>query len=299
MASRSSDHIYLFCNLRFHSGTFMRINRAQAFNLNINIFLTPNMNWYYVDLGKQAGPVSDGQLEELARGGKINADTLVWHEGMAAWLPYREAKGGSNPASPGTAAGINPPVGENPEAVCAECGKIFPIQDMIRYGKVCVCANCKPVFMQKLSEGAQIQTGELNYAGFGIRFGAKFLDGLILGLPFMAVFFIVAVPQVRNVTPGRVNFLPLLMQLGFIVVRMAYDIFFLGKYGATPGKMLCKLKVVTADGGRIGYGRATGRFFAEMLSGMICYIGYIMVAFDNPQKRALHDHICNTRVVYK
>ncbi len=79
---------------------------------------------------------------------------------------------------------------------------------------------------------------------------------------------------------------------------MAYQIFFLGKYGATPGKMACSIKVVTADGGRIGYGRATGRFFSELLSGIICYIGYIIVAFDG-QKRALHDHICNTRVVYK
>jgi len=31
---------------------------------------------------------------------------------------------------------------------------------------------------------------------------------------------------------------------------------------------------------------------------MVCYIGYLIVAFDD-QKRALHDHICNTRVIYK
>jgi len=46
----------------------------------------------------------------------------------------------------------------------------------------------------------------------------------------------------------------------------------------------------------ITYGRATGRCFAEILSGMICYIGYLMAAFDE-EKRALHDRICNTRVV--
>ena len=38
--------------------------------------------------------------------------------------------------------------------------------------------------------------------------------------------------------------------------------------------------------------------FAELLSGMICDIGYLIVAFDS-QKRGLHDHICNTRVIYK
>ena len=83
----------------------------------------------------------------------------------------------------------------------------------------------------------------------------------------------------------------------FLLVKLGYEIFFLGKYGATPGKMVCKLRVVTAEGGRFGYGRAAGRALAEILRGMICYIGYIMVGFDS-QKRGLHDHICNTRVVY-
>lgn len=77
-----------------------------------------------------------------------------------------------------------------------------------------------------------------------------------------------------------------------------YTIFFNGRYGATPGKMACKLRVVTADGQPIGYGRATGRFFAEILSGIICNIGYIIAAFDD-QKRSLHDHICSTRVIRK
>jgi uncharacterized RDD family membrane protein YckC len=56
--------------------------------------------------------------------------------------------------------------------------------------------------------------------------------------------------------------------------------------------------VVTADGGRVSYLRALGRYFAKMLSGFTCLIGYIIAAFDG-QKRALHDHICNTRVVFK
>ena len=63
--------------------------------------------------------------------------------------------------------------------------------------------------------------------------------------------------------------------------------------------MACKIKVVTADGGRVSYARAFGRYFAKMLSAFTCMIGYIIAVFDNPQKRALHDHICNTRVVYK
>lgn len=256
------------------------------------------MNWYYVDQGKQAGPVNDAQFAELVRTRKILPDTLVWREGMAAWVAYLEVQPPAPSAGSAGHAGMGS--GESPDAVCAECGKMFAIQDMIRHGGVYICANCKPVFMQKIAEGAQLKTDELQYAGFWVRFGAKFLDGLILGLPFMVVFFLVLIPQIRSgtTTPERFNFLPLMVQIGFVFIQMAYQIFFLGKYGATPGKMLCRLKVVTAEGGPIGYGRATGRFFGEMLSGMACYIGYIMVAFDS-QKRALHDYICSTRVIHR
>jgi uncharacterized RDD family membrane protein YckC len=83
-----------------------------------------------------------------------------------------------------------------------------------------------------------------------------------------------------------------------IAIGVAYTTWFLGRYGATLGKMACKLKVVTAEGDRVSYLRAFGRHFAEWLSGMILLVGYIMAAFDR-EKRALHDHICNTRVIRK
>ena len=35
-----------------------------------------------------------------------------------------------------------------------------------------------------------------------------------------------------------------------------------------------------------------------IVSGIILLIGYIMVGFDN-EKRALHDRVCGTRVIYK
>jgi uncharacterized RDD family membrane protein YckC len=80
------------------------------------------------------------------------------------------------------------------------------------------------------------------------------------------------------------------------VLGCSYETFFLVKFGATPGKMAMGLKVVRPDGSGIQIGRAVGRYFAKMLSGMILYIGYIMVGFDS-QKRGLHDMICETRVI--
>jgi hypothetical protein len=43
------------------------------------------IQWWYADNGTQAGPVDFDALGQLMQGGKINPDTLVWHEGMGGW----------------------------------------------------------------------------------------------------------------------------------------------------------------------------------------------------------------------
>lgn len=180
-------------------------------------------------------------------------------------------------------------------AKCYECGKSFGQDEMIKYESNFVCAACKPIFMQKLKEGVSV-AGTMEYAGFWIRFGAKFLDGIILQVVNYIIQSVVLTAAGAGANPGggvilAAVLLPLAVQAGYVI-------FFLGKFGATPGKMACGLRVVTAEGEPVTYGRAAGRFFAEILSGLILSIGYIMAAFDE-EKRALHDRICNTRVIKK
>jgi uncharacterized RDD family membrane protein YckC len=255
------------------------------------------MNWYYVEAGQQAGPVDDAQLAELVRSGRIQPDTLVWREGMTDWLPYQTVQ------APAASAGAPPltmtaSVATANEAVCAECGGIFNIQDMIPYSGVYVCARCKPIFMQKLAEGAKINTGVMRYAGFWVRGGAKFVDGIIVRLAAFPIGFVMGLAAQAR-TPGHVLAVQLMAGAVGLIITMAYTVFFLGRFGATPGKMACKIKVVCADGTPISYGKAFGRFWAELLSGCpTLMIGYIMAGPDE-QKRALHDRICNTRVIFK
>jgi len=112
------------------------------------------MKWFYVENGQQAGPVEESQLAELVQSGKLNKDTLVWHEGMAVWQPFSAVCPAQFAATFGTAAvGAGSPTDAAPEAVCAECRNIFRKEDMIRHKDLYICANCKPVFMQKLGEG--------------------------------------------------------------------------------------------------------------------------------------------------
>jgi hypothetical protein len=50
-------------------------------------------NWYYVDpktSGKQ-GPYDEQRIRQGYVAGLLSANTLVWHEGLANWIPLRNA----------------------------------------------------------------------------------------------------------------------------------------------------------------------------------------------------------------
>jgi uncharacterized RDD family membrane protein YckC len=63
----------------------------------------------------------------------------------------------------------------------------------------------------------------------------------------------------------------------------------------TLGKQALKLVVTDAHGDRIGFGRATGRYFAKFLSTMIFLFGFFMVGWTH-RKQGLHDLIAGTLV---
>jgi uncharacterized RDD family membrane protein YckC len=65
---------------------------------------------------------------------------------------------------------------------------------------------------------------------------------------------------------------------------------------ATLGKMAIGIVVTDLDGHRISFGRATGRYFGKILSGLILGIGFLMAAFTE-KKQALHDILASTLVV--
>jgi uncharacterized RDD family membrane protein YckC len=75
-------------------------------------------------------------------------------------------------------------------------------------------------------------------------------------------------------------------------------VLFLHYRGATLGKMAVGLQVVRSNGESLGWGVCVARYFMSFVSALILLIGYIMAGFDS-EKRALHDRVCDTRVVYK
>lgn len=250
------------------------------------------MDWYYADGGRQVGPLGEDDFRRLVDEGRVRSSTLVWHEGMAGWQPLGEV------ASQLTAA----PGGEGRPApgvrdFCSQCGRQFSTDDMISYESVWVCADCKELFFQRIGEGGPVAPAgdAFTYAGFWIRFAAVMIDGIILwvGQKLLVMGLGAMLGALGIVSP--IMIVIVIMQY---IVNIAYVVFFLGRFGATPGKMAVGIKVIVSNGRPIGYLRALGRYLAKILSGIIFAIGYIMAAFDD-EKRALHDHICNTRVIYK
>jgi hypothetical protein len=56
------------------------------------IFLEEEGMWYYELNGQPFGPVSKQTVAEAIRNGKVNASTLVWHEGMTTWVQLGESE---------------------------------------------------------------------------------------------------------------------------------------------------------------------------------------------------------------
>jgi hypothetical protein len=67
---------------------------------------------------------------------------------MADWQTLGEARAAMPPPVPSLQAGL----------VCVECGKSFPASDLIQINHSSVCAGCKPIFLQRLSEGVAVPT---------------------------------------------------------------------------------------------------------------------------------------------
>ena len=185
---------------------------------------------------------------------------------------------------------------ETATAACVHCGKFAFTDEMIRYGASWVCADCKPAFFQKLKEGA-IMPDELRVAGFWLRFCALFIDNILLQVVSGSINISLGVPIWGMDPDNPPNFA--LMAVGMILgfaITITYETWMVGKFGATLGKMALGLRVVQPDGTPITYLRSFARYWAKILSQIACYIGFIMVAFDD-EKRGLHDRICETRVI--
>lgn len=142
--------------------------------------------------------------------------------------------------------------------------------------------------MEQYNQPQPDTTIHIQYAGFWARVAAYIIDALILSVPNAILGFII--DGSFFVASGTTNVLTLVISWLYFASLES------GSKQATLGKMVLDIKVTDTNGNRISFARATGRYFAKILSAIILFIGFIMVGFDS-RKQGLHDKIADTFVV--
>ena len=72
---------------------------------------------------------------------------------------------------------------------CSQCGRTFAHSDLVQIAGNWVCGNCKPAYLSRVMASGAAAASPLGwqYGGFWIRFGARFIDGIVLGLPLIII----------------------------------------------------------------------------------------------------------------
>lgn len=229
--------------------------------------------WYYVDAGhSRQGPVSDEDLAQAFRQGRVNRDTLVWRDGMPQWAPLERHLAelpSPPPAVPASDTAAGMPAGATPPSAQG---------------------NADP--------------NEVVDAGFIRRLGAYLIDSMLVGSVFYVVVMVGVVMLAvvaSSQDPGKDALLA-----GMAIIYLIYPVLSLAYYAgmessklqATVGKLALGIKVVDGQGRRLGFGRAAARWAGSIVSYLILYIGFFMAGWTR-RKQALHDLMAGTFVVDK
>ena len=129
------------------------------------------------------------------------------------------------------------------------------------------------------------------YAGFWRRVAAALIDGLLLSV--VTVPLTLAFGDDTYADAARSS---AASSISVVVTWLYSALMESSAKQATVGKMALGMIVTDMEGRRIGFGKATGRHFAKILSALILGIGFIMVAFTQ-RKQGLHDILAGTLVI--
>jgi uncharacterized RDD family membrane protein YckC len=138
------------------------------------------------------------------------------------------------------------------------------------------------------------------YAGFWFRFLAWLIDTLIscaVFFPLGIVIGLLMVASGSNPNSGDMLLVRLSTNgLSIVAGWLYYSLCESSSWQGTVGKKVLGLRVTDLNGNRISFGKATGRHFGKILSGLILGVGFVMIAFTE-QKQGLHDMLAGTLVV--
>jgi uncharacterized RDD family membrane protein YckC len=136
----------------------------------------------------------------------------------------------------------------------------------------------------------------MNYCGPGCRLAAFVVDVFVV----LALYMLFGLILSLAVFTESILSLPMVGFWFYGGMSALSWIYFAGlessSIQATVGKKLLGLKVTTISGKRIGFLRASVRYFGKILSRLIFMIGFLMIPFTK-KKQGLHDMIAQTLVL--
>lgn len=160
----------------------------------------------------------------------------------------------------------------------------------------------------------RMASSQMMYAGFWLRFVAYLIDSVVVSVAFVVVLVFLAVftglgAALRNIHSDEapeeiialigVAFILAFVGIAVIGTWLYHALMESSSWQATLGKKALDLAVTDMEGRRITFGRASGRHFAKIISGLIpLAIGYIVAGFTE-KKQAVHDLIASCLVVRK
>jgi uncharacterized RDD family membrane protein YckC len=141
------------------------------------------------------------------------------------------------------------------------------------------------------------------YAGFGRRLAASFLDLLWMGTIVAVLIYLSYgddyLEYLKNISDTPHGWEQLRWQ-DFAIsdgLPALLTIFCWLKYGATPGKLLFDCDIIDARSGkRLTFGQALLRYISYLLSALPLGLGFLWILWDK-RKQGWHDKIAGTVVV--
>jgi uncharacterized RDD family membrane protein YckC len=139
----------------------------------------------------------------------------------------------------------------------------------------------------------------IQYAGFWKRVAAWLIDQIIGLLGMLPIIFILS--RLLIPTRGDGGYIEaqlngLSTSVGIIFSWIYYALMESSSHQGTVGKIVLGIKVTDMNGNRIGFGKATGRHFGKIISVIILFAGFIMVA-STKKKQGLHDIMSGCLIV--
>lgn len=290
------------------------------------------MNWFYAEGTQQKGPVSDQELAALVQQDVVKVETLLWREGLPDWQPLGRLRPdlavvAGSPILGGTAVPeqskdlIVQQLREGVLSEVADPGAMLYVGFWWRFLAAFIDAIIIGVVQQVLQVGVMMVLGvgmagvDPSNPGAGAVMGALamvLIIGLVLVLNGFYYTWMIARYQatlgklalgfkIVTADGGRVS---TMRALGRWAVNGLLNTIILYTIGLIPVGIVAVIGIKGMGGLDKLEGNPALVGWIVALFGSV-FVGFLVGAFPwwmagmDPEKRALHDRICATRVVRK